>query len=474
MKLKAFILSIVLLFSFSLKSQDFSYDKKIGEEGAQQVAQLMGLYPDSAMNAYVSEIGQRLAVGLGEIPFEFHFHVVDMPEPNAFALPGGYIYVSRGLLCLINEEDELAGVMGHEMVHVTKRHSVKQMNQGIIPGLLKIPGALIGGLVNEELGQILNTPIDLGSNLFLSSYSRKQESESDELGIKLAAQAGYDPIKLGVVLESLAADMEHESGEEEKKSYFASHPYTPKRVENIDKEAPILTWEPKTPIADKNGLYHILDGMVIGANPAQGIFNENLFLHADLDLAIEFPKDWETLNVPVAIAATQSDGGAQIFIGADDPNNNPDTLGEQFAKALVEEYKIQPTQNKSIVVNGYQGHMVTFKDLSGKAPVDVQLYWIKTEQVMLNIMGMGYTKYSPALESTAMSIRPLTEDEKGSISAVRIRLEKARDNESLQALSERSGNVWDVETTALMNGLDKDIQFKENTLVKIAKKEPYP
>ena len=474
MRIKNLIVFIALFIAFAGKGQDFSYDQKIGAQAAQQVEQMMGTYPDSLLNAYVSQVGYRLVEGLGNIPFEFQFRVVDMPEPNAFALPGGYVYVSRGILSLMNNEDELAGVMGHEMVHVTKRHSIKQMKQGILPGLLRIPGALIGGLVNEDLGRIINAPVNFGSALFLSSYSRKQERESDELGIKLAAEAGYDPGKLSVILESLAREMENESGEEEKKSYFSSHPYTPKRVVDIEEKAPLISWEPKAPIADQEGMFGKLDGMVVGPNPAQGIFRENLFLHPDLDIAMTFPEKWETLNVPVAVAAIQTDGNAQMFMGADDPTKDPDSLGLAFAGALEENYKIQPSQNKSIDVNGFPGHVVAFKDLSGKAPVDIQLYWIKTSQVMINILGMGYTAYSTALSNAVMSLRSLSDEEKASITAIHIRIVEATAGESLQSLSERAENEWDVETTALMNGLAQDAPLQEGTLVKIARKEAYP
>ena len=117
----------VILFSFTILAQDFSYDKKVGAEGAIQVEQMIGIYNDSTLTAYVDAIGKRMVDVLGDPPVTFQFKVVDMAEPNAFALPGGYIYVSRGLLSLVNDEAELACVIGHEMIHVTKRHSVKQM-----------------------------------------------------------------------------------------------------------------------------------------------------------------------------------------------------------------------------------------------------------------------------------------------------------------------------------------------------------
>ncbi len=456
-----------------LQAQDFSYDMKVGAEAARQVEQMMGTYPDPELSDYVTAVGRRLATGLGSIPFEFRFHVVDMSEPNAFALPGGYIYVSRGLLSLVNTEDELAGVMGHEMVHVTKRHSIKQMKQGIIPGLLRIPGALIGGLVNEDLGRIINAPVNFGSALFLTSYSRKQEKESDDLGIKLASDAGYDPLQLGGLLQRLAADVARMTGEEEKKSYFSTHPYTPKRVDDIREKAPLISWEKVPPIEERPGLYGRLEGMALGENPAHGVFRDSLFMHPDLGIAMVFPAGWQMTNVPVAVAAVEPGGNAQLFMGAGDPTGDPDSLGNLFARELEGKYDIKPARNLAIDVNGYPGHLVSFRDLSGNAPVDVLLYWIRTDSVMLNIMGMGYDPYEKMLSDAATSVRPLTPEERGGIRVMRMRTVEADGNESLQALSDRTGNTWDPETTAIMNDLDADALPARGELVKIAVEEPY-
>lgn len=469
------IIAILLsaVFAAPVKSQDdFSTDKQLGAEGALQVEQMMGTYPDSALNEYVSQIGNRLAKSLGTIPFEFRFHVVDMPEPNAFALPGGYIYISRGILSLINEEDELAGVMGHEMIHVTKRHSVKQMKKGILPAILRIPGALVG-IFNPDLGRVVNTPVNFGSALFLSSYSRKQESEADELGIELSSEAGYDPAKLSGVLQHLAAEMENQSGEEEKKSYFSTHPYTPKRVEDIDEKAPSLSWQSQPPIYDKDGIYRVLDGMILGPNPAQGVFEEEVFRHPDLNFAMTFPKEWNTMNVPVALLATQPDGNAQIYLGGENPGYKPDSLGELTAEMLVEKYEIKPYQNESLKINGYDAYVVAFKDLSGKQPVDIQMYWVHTGDLLANILCMGYDSYSQTMSVAAKSLRPLTDDEHGNFKAVRLRVAEAREGESLEMFSKRTENSWDVKTTALMNDLEENATMKQGQLLKIAKAEAY-
>lgn len=463
----------VILFSFTILAQDFSYDKKVGAEGAVQVEQMIGIYPDSALTVYIESIGERLVDVLGDPPVDFQFKVVDMAEPNAFALPGGYIYISRGLLSLVNDEAELACVMGHEMIHVTKRHSVKQMNKSIFPGILHIPGAVVG-LFNEDLGRAINTPISWGSELFLSNYSRKQETESDELGIKLASQAGYDPTRLAVILDNLSKDVELLTGEEEKKSYFSSHPITPKRVDRIEKEIPNLEWTSKPSIAnDKQTLYEKLDGMYVGQNPQQGIFKENVFKHADLDLAIKFPKKWNTMNVPVAVGAVQPNGEAQIIFLADESEASPDSLGMAFANLLKEKYDIQPSKNESVEINGFEAYVVTMSDASGDKPVEYQIYWIQTELILFNVMGVSYPNHTESIAGIINSLRKLSDDEKAQISGLKVRVAEAKDGESIQDLTLRTKNAWNLETTVLMNDLDPSINLKAGQVIKIAVEEPY-
>jgi len=137
----------LILFAASITgscfAQGISYDKKLGAENAILVEQEMGIYHHDSLSRLVNAVGQKLVSRLKNNPFEFKFFLVDSPEPNAFALPGGYIYVTRGILPLIQTEDELAGIMAHEIIHVTERHSVKQMRKGVIGGVLQLPGTVI-------------------------------------------------------------------------------------------------------------------------------------------------------------------------------------------------------------------------------------------------------------------------------------------------------------------------------------------
>jgi predicted Zn-dependent protease len=465
-----FISVIVVIQGFG---QDYSYDKKIGAENAKQVPLTMGIYNDSILTAYVTSVGERLVNQADNVPLDFNFHIVDMQEPNAFALPGGYIYVTRGVLSLVNDESELACVMGHEMIHAIERHSVKQMKKKILPGLLQIPGAIVG-IVNPNLGNLINTPLQVGSSLFLSSYSRSQEKEADRLGVDLASKAGYDPAKLAVILESLQKDVETLTGEEEKKSYFSSHPYTPKRVSYLDKEVSKLNWTPKEPIADsKKELFGLLKGMCYGDNPEQGVFKENTFLHPDMNFTITFPDKWKTQNIPVAVGAMQPDGGARVVLQLADTVADPDSLGIDFVNKFKKKYKQSPKQNKHIEINGNPGYMVMLNDNSSGKSIDMFLYWIKMDDVLYNIQGLGYSKYSNTIQNCVQTFRHLTKEEKNGITSLSLDFAQVKAGETLEAFSKRTGNKWSNKITAVMNGLHKGEKLQEGEYLKIAVEKPY-
>ncbi|NOX45858.1 MAG: M48 family metalloprotease [Chlorobi bacterium] len=465
----AFVFTFQILF---VSAQDFSYDKKMGAEAAKQVETMMDIYPDSALREYVADVGNRLASVLGKAPVDFRFHLIDSPDPNAFALPGGYIYITRGLLVLVNDEAELAGVMGHEMIHVTKRHSVKQQQKGILPAILQIPGAIIG-MASPELGKVINTPINFGSQVFLSSYSRSHEKEADRFGVKLASKAGYDPSKLAVILHSLSEDVERMTGEAEKKSYLASHPYTPKREAYLKDEIETLDWTPKKAIAQsKEDVYKKLEGMVFGQNPQQGIFDDSLFMHPDMDFAIIFPSIWQTTNVPVAVGATEKNGEAQIVLQLDNSGKEPDSLGLAFVDYLKKN-NLKPKESKSVTINGNPAYFVSLQDDSGEKTIEVQTWWLKMNDLVFHMVGVGYPEHSKAINNTVHSIRKLTKEEKAGISSLKIHFAKANEGESLEDFSKRTNNNWDIETMVIMNNLEPGAKLTSGQLLKIAVEESY-
>lgn len=475
------IFLITLLFLASAitesRSQIFSSaedDKKTGAEVAKQVEEQIGIYQAPVAAEYVQAIGQRLVGNLEHREFDFRFQLVDQFEPNAFAAPGGYVYVSRGLLALANSEDELAGVLGHEIIHVIKRHSAKQSRRGILPSLLLIPGAIVGGLVSEELGALINTPLAAIGMVRLASYSRSQESEADRLGMRLSANSGYDPKSLAAILAQLEKDVEMLSGEKHKASFFDTHPTTPKRVEEINKELAKIQWSPQPAIAgSKQDFLRRLDGLHYDENPSQGVFRGQTFLQPDLNFAVTFPEQWQTKNTPSAVGAMTEKQEAMIFLGVADQQAEPEQLGQAFVAKLRQKHKTEPAEARNVQAGQWPGYLVTMAESERGKITYMHILWVKMQKLVYELIGVGADQYRPALKQTALSLRPLTTEERNGITSLRLRLVEAKAGETLAELSQRTNNAWKPDYTAMMNNISPGRKLQGGELIKIARREKY-
>ena len=247
-------------------------EKQIGEEESKKVEKEMGLFEDPALTGYLDMLGQRLAKESPRQDISYRFHIVDMHEPNAFALPGGYVYVTRGLLVLANMEDEMAGVVGHEIGHVAARHTVQRISrQGPFALVTNLAAGVTGTFV-PLVGNIVGGVGNLAQSLVFSPYSRSQETQADEVGQEMAAKAGWDPAGLPAFLNTLGREEALLYDGRRRPSFFDSHPATPHRVEKTTKYAKELTRTSRELITPShNAFLARLDGIIIGQRAANGI-----------------------------------------------------------------------------------------------------------------------------------------------------------------------------------------------------------
>jgi predicted Zn-dependent protease len=469
------IVIVINLCNRDLIAQSLDMDRRLGAQGAQEIAEQIGIYNNEKASNYVQTIGARLIDQLDNPLFEYNFFLVDMPEPNAFALPGGYIYLSRGLLCVANTEDELAGVIGHEIVHSQMRHSIQQMRKSIFPALLQLPGAIVGAVVNEDLGNLINVPLGVGSELLLSKYSRNHEREADELGIRIVADAGYDPKQLGVILENISLSMETITGKQEKFSYFDSHPFTPSRVKYINNEVKNIDINFQDPIAQtEEDFLQKIDGIYYWDNPEAGIFKGDTFIHPDLGLYFVVPEGWSTFNSPTYIgAADEENKRGMIYLGFADTNAAPEILGTEFATKLKDEHNTAPERNEKIIINGLDAYLVSVVDKTGTEPVGIHNLWFKLDNFTFQVLGASYESDYELLVKSANSLRALTEQEKRSVEVQVLRYATANDGESIEEFNKRTGNTWDPKLTAVMNNLLHNRPLNEGQLIKISRTEKY-
>lgn len=464
-----YLLAMALLIQ-PLQAQSIELDKQLGAENAAMVAANMGIY-HHATTKFVQSIGARLVSGLENPQFEYQFQIVDDPIPNAFALPGGYVFVTRGILSLVNSEDELACVMAHEIIHAARRHAIQQMKKSILPRLLEVPGKIVGNVINRDLGDLLNVPIKTSNDLLLASYSRKFETESDVLGVTLASKVGYDPLAMTSILTRLSTAVEAISNQEEKKSYFDDHPYTPDRVNTIQETSKNLQWNSADKLSPD--FPEPLAGMVFGGNPAKGIFQDNTFLHPDLGFGITFPENWETINQPEAVGAIHSDRKGAIFVGLDDPGKSPATLAKEFTAALKQEYPRLEMKSAPYLLNSNQGHLISLYDDTGSERMYIYMLWVKMNDLMFKVVGLGPTGYTTQLQSAAESLHILTSAERASVKQMVIDIVTSRQNETFATISKRVNSPLKGEINALLNGLSKDQPLAPGTKVKVIIEKDY-
>jgi predicted Zn-dependent protease len=447
-------------------------DVEQGEEVAKLVEQQIGLYSMPQTEAYLREVGGRLVAVVNDPRWKFSFQIVDQQEPNAFAIPGGGIYVSRGLLALINREDELAGVLAHEIAHVTQRHSAKQQRKGILPGLLSVPGNVVGNVVGENLGALINAPIGTVGGAWLSSYSRGQESESDRIGARTAAQAGYDATALADILQRLEQDVASQTGQERRFSIFDSHPMTETRLKDIQSRAAGLTPAIKPHVApDAASLLAKLDGMWWGENPEAGVFRKNQFLQPAVGFTITFPEGWKNQNTPQYVISAQPKQEAVILLGIAGEASDPETTGQKLIEKMRTKARAEPVSTRKTSLGEFPAFVVTYIDRSGRAPAYLHFAWVTMAGKTYQLIGLAPEKHREALKNAALTLRPMTELERGAVTGKRLRVAAARQGERLENLGARSGNVWSPAYTALVNGLNVDAELREGQRVKITREE---
>lgn len=461
----------LLSLSISACSISPNYDKSVGEKNSLVIEQQMGIYQNESLDQYVKQVGARLVSHLDSPQFDFKFEIIDDPIPNAFALPGGYIYISRGLLTLMNNEDELACVLAHEIIHVTERHSIQQMKRSILPGITQLPGNIVGNVINEDLGNLINTPFTFSNDLLMANYSRSHETESDKLGVNLAAKSGYNPMAMGVILARINDAIEFKTQTEIEKSYFDSHPYTPERVKHVDLSANALRVIPQKPI--KPNFLYKLNGLVAGDNPENGVFSESTFIQPTMGFTINFPKDWQTVNQPQVVAAINDTQDGFVALSISEPKYTAEQTAHRFSQYLEQKYNYAAQVNTIDLPWGANMYNVQLIDESADKKAFINQYWLDFNEMTYQILTLSTDSNNDEITSSATSLQPITSKQIAAISQQEILVVTARSGEDLNALTKRNDSQLSAEGVAVWNGLKENTPLKPDQKVKIVVTQPY-
>jgi len=445
-------------------------EREMGEEEARNVAAQMGLYDETALAGYVRAVGERLVAASPRRDLAYEFHIVDMVEPNAFALPGGYIYVSRGILALTNDEDELAGILGHEIGHVAARHSVRTISRAAPLAVVTGLGAAVTGIVSPMLGSVIGGVGGLAGALVLAPYSRSQEEEADRVGQEMAAKAGFDPAGISRALHSLEREEALHGNVPREMSFFATHPPLPRRVATTTERAQGLARGRATPPIDtpERFLGH-LEGLPVGARAADGVFDGPLFLHPRLGFHVRFPAGWQTANQASAVGAVSPDKSAAVALELSETSGGPEAAMRQ----LEQQTRMDLSRSaERVTIGGLPAVHASAVARTRNGPVALDLTWIAFAGKVYRVTGMtrpeSFEALRPSFQQTAATFGAITAAERAGIKETRIRLARARGGETLSALLASAGSVWKPDYAAVANGLETDSVLGRGRVVKAA------
>ncbi len=356
---------------------DERVDRAVGTDEAERIAAELGLLDAPALQGYVEAVGRRLTGQVHHGQFRYEFRIVDQPTPNAFALPGGFIYVSRGLVVLANSEDELANVLAHEITHVSARHAAaRQEIARTQTNPMMLPGIVLGAVLGDSVGKALSSPFGAFNAPYIARYSREQERTADRGGQELAARAGYDPRGMATFLRSLDAAEGYRHGYSRLPSFLDTHPLTAERVRLAAADAGFFSWSPRPPIAkSREGYLRRVEGLVVGPSAAQGLFRGERFLHPDLGFTLEFPQGWELINTPLAVGAVPPRRDAQVFLSVPTPGDDPRAAAEAFL-AKNRSFRIHVRSASELKIGSLGAYRVEGTATTPQGRVDGESTWI--------------------------------------------------------------------------------------------------
>jgi predicted Zn-dependent protease len=421
-----------------------SQEVQLGREAAQEVQQSIGLVDDRELQDYVHRIGTTLA-GTSERPaLPWTFRVVDDPTPNAFALPGGFIFVTRGLLNLMDSEAELASVLGHEIGHVTARHSVNQISQQQLAQL----GLGLGGILFPEI-QPFGQALGAGLQLLFLKHGRDDERQADELGFGYASTQGYDLREMADVFQALQryGDRKERSA---LPSWLATHPAPEERVEAARLRLEKMGPPPPNARLGRPEYLGQIDGLVFGDDPRQGFFQRNVFYHPDLRFQMRVPEGWQTANLPRAVVAASPQGNAVAQL----------TLAGQLAPAqaaqqFVSGSGVRVLRSTRETINGIPAVVTAFDAQTQQGAVAGFVahlsYGDRTYQILTYSGASVFEQAQPIFTAIIGSFAPLTDRAILDVQPARIDIVRLPRDVSLEAFQQTHPSSIPLDLLAIIN-----------------------
>lgn len=451
-------------------------EKRIGQQMHVQITQVMGVYDDPRLQEYVQQLGEKLAKQSHRPDLDWKFTVVDTDDVNAFATPGGFVYVSRGLLPYLASEAELAAVLGHEIGHITARHSVQRQSQSTVAGVLGVAAAIFTG--QPAVADLTS----IAGQAVISGYGREQELEADRLGAEYLVRTGYDPEAIIRVVRVLKEQelFERDRARAEGRSpriyhgVFSTHPDNDRRLREAVVAAEKVEGRAATRHDNAEAFLQRIDGLAFGSSRRQGMVRDNRFYHADFQFTMAFPQGWQVQNDPNRLLAVSPDRHHIMQLTAQAPPaglTNP----RDFTLRALGDRRLDRSEN--LTINGLDAFTTIVRgDTSPFGNTSNVRYVVIHYNNLMWILKGASRAGTPAPEgdvlftSTARTFRQLRSDEFRLAEPNRLRIVRAQPGTTMQDLATRSPLTrYAVEQHRLFNGLYPSGEPEPGALVKVVR-----
>ena len=445
-------------------------DKEIAMGAAYdpQIVATMGLYEDPDLERFLEGLGQRMAAVSHRPDLDWHFRIVDSDVVNAFAVPGGYVYFTRGILAHFSNEAELAGVLGHEIGHVTARHTARQIQKQRLAQVGMVAGAIAVPTIAQNF-----EAVNQGMQLLFLKYGRDAESESDALGVEYSTELDFDAKQMAKFFQTIGR-LQAQSGAEIP-TFLSTHPDPANREQRVRRLA--QEWQAKLPgeesTVNRDGYLALIDGIIYGEDPKQGFTENGKFYHPVLKFVFDVPNRWQLANSPqqVQMASPQGDAVVSFTLAQ---GGSPEAAAQQWAQ----QNQVQPSRGGATTVNGMPAYVVSGATQGGQTqqgqqpPLAYTATFVSYGGNVYNFteitLASKLRANQAALGRPVGSFRALTDPTYLNREPERVRIESVPSTQTLRAfLTSRGTPSNRLQELAILNGFELDTTLKAGTKVKV-------
>lgn len=435
----------------------------LGQRTDRDIVRRYGLYADDGLGRFVSDLGRRLGAVSHRPQIKYVFKVLDSPVVNAFAVPGGYVYMTRGILAAMNSEAELAGVLGHEIGHITARHSAEQYSRAQVAQM-----GLGAAMIFSETARAFADLAQFGVGMLFLKFSRDNEREADGLGVEYASRAGYDAGRLARFFQNLER-MRPRSDRAGLPAWFSTHPNPEDRQGAVLRAS--ARWRRKLGLSAarvaRDAYLRRLEGLVYGEDPRQGYVASGVFYHPILRFRFPVPVKWPLRNTPEAVRMISPRKDATLTLTL-----APQPSAEKAAWAFVDRVRAQVSGTWKGNVHGLPTQGLVSRLQTSKGPLQILSLFVEKGGKVFAFHGWttpaAFRAYRPSFERTMGNFAPLTDRRRLEVRPERIRIRRARPGTPLSDAFRAKGVPQDRwEETALLNGLSLEDPVPAGGLLKI-------